>query len=287
LGKLVGWWRWGRWVALAYLSGCISLYLCQERLIFQPQATIKTTPADRNLAYQDVWVPVDKTGGAEKLYGWWIPAQGKTLATVLYLHGYNDNIGANLEPADDLTRSGFSVFLVDYRGYGKSQGNYPFEKQVYADADAAWNYLVKTRKIAPNQIVIYGHSLGGAIAIDLATRHPEAGSTIVQSSFTSMSAIAERSWWLKLVPIPLLLTQKFDSIAKVRSLKMPMLYIHGTADRLVPAEMSRALYTATRNDNKQLVLVTNAPHENSSPEFKTPEHLETIAQFIKQAISGR
>jgi uncharacterized protein len=287
LGKLAGWWRWGRWVGLAYLSGCLSLYLCQERLIFRPLAAIKTTPADRNLAYQDVWVPVDKTGGAEKLFGWWLPAQGKTIGTILYLHGYNDNISANLDPAYHLTQLGFAVFLVDYRGYGKSQGRYPFEKQIYADAEAAWNYLVQTRKIAPKQIVIYGHSMGGAIAIDLATRHADASSLIVQSSFTSMSAIADRSLWLKLVPVQLLLTQKFDSIAKVRSLKMPVLYIHGTADRVVPAEMSRALYTATPTDNKQLVLVTNAKHENYSPEYKTTEHLETITQFIKQYISAK
>jgi uncharacterized protein len=263
------------------------LYLCQERLIFRPLAAIKTTPADRNLAYQDVWVPVDKTGGAEKLFGWWLPAQGKTIGTILYLHGYNDNISANLDPAYHLTQLGFAVFLVDYRGYGKSQGRYPFEKQIYADAEAAWNYLVQTRKIAPKQIVIYGHSMGGAIAIDLATRHADASSLIVQSSFTSMSAIADRSLWLKLVPVQLLLTQKFDSIAKVRSLKMPVLYIHGTADRVVPAEMSRALYTATPTDNKQLVLVTNAKHENYSPEYKTTEHLETITQFIKQYISAK
>jgi uncharacterized protein len=287
LGKLAGWWRWGRWVALAYLSGCLSLYLCQERLIFRPLAAIKTTPADLNLAYQDVWVPVDKTGGAEKLFGWWLPAQGKTIGTILYLHGYNDNISANLDPAYHLTQLGFAVFLVDYRGYGKSQGRYPFEKQIYADAEAAWNYLVQTRKIAPKQIVIYGHSMGGAIAIDLATRHADASSLIVQSSFTSMSAIADRSLWLKLVPVQLLLTQKFDSIAKVRSLKMPVLYIHGTADRVVPAEMSRALYTATPTDNKQLVLVTNAKHENHSPEYQTTEHLETITQFIKQYISAK
>jgi alpha-beta hydrolase superfamily lysophospholipase len=285
LNKLVGWWRWGKWAALAYLSACLSLYLCQERLIFKPQAAIKTTPADRNLAYQDVWLPVNQTGAnQEKLFGWWLPAQGKTIGTILYLHGYSDNIGANLDPADHLTQLGFAVFLVDYRGYGKSQGDFPFEKQIYADAEVAWDYLVQTRKIAPAQIIIYGHSMGGAIAIDLATRHPNAGSLIVQSSFTSMSAMADRAWWYKLVPLQLLLTQRFDSLAKVRSLKMPVLYIHGTADRFVPAEMSRALYTATATKNKQLVMVANAQHENSSPEFKTPEHLETLIQFTKQAI---
>jgi uncharacterized protein len=288
LGKLVGWWRWGRWVALAYLSACLSLYLCQERLIFKPQATIKITPADRNLAYQDVWVPVDKTDrDRDRLFGWWLPAQGKTIGTILYLHGYSDNIGANLDPAYHLTQLGFSVLLVDYRGFGKSQGNFPFEKQIYADAETAWDYLVQTRKIPPKQVIIYGHSLGGAVAINLASRHADAGSLIVQSSFTSMSAMADRFWWFKVVPIQLLLTQKFDSLAKVKSLKMPVLYIHGTADRFIPAEMSRVLYTATPIDTKQLILVANAQHENSSPEFTTPEHLEAVTQFVKQTVTAK
>lgn len=263
----------------------MSLYLYQERLIFKPETTIQTTPAERNLAYQEVWVPVEQTGGADKLYGWWLPAQGKTIGTILYLHGYSGNIGDNLTPAYQLTQLGFSVFLVDYRGYGKSQGKFPFERQVYADAEVAWNYLTTIRKISPKQMIIYGHSMGGAIAIDLATHHPEASSLIVQSSFTNLLTMAERSWWLKVVPLQLLLTQKFDSLAKVGSLKMPILYIHGTGDRFVPPEMSRSLYTASSTVNKQLILVINAEHKNSSPEFATPEHLETVTQFIKQNVA--
>lgn len=284
LGKLTSWWRWGKWVTLVYLSICLSLYLSQERLIFKPQVTIKTTPTDRNLVHQDVWIPIDQKSSADKLFGWWIPAQGNKIGTILYLHGYSENIGKNLDPADRLSQLGFDLLLIDYRGYGKSIGEFPFERQLYADAQVAWDYLVKTRKIDPQNIIIYGHSMGGAIAIDLATRQPQASSLIVQSSFTSMSAMTDRYWWLKFLPIKLLLTQKFDSLTKVRSLKLPVLYIHGTADRFVPAEMSRALYQATFSTNKQLVLVANAQHENSSPEFTTPEHLEMITQFVNQSV---
>ena len=287
VGKLVSWWRWGKWVLLAYISLCLSLYLYQERLIFKPSTTIKHTPAEQNRAYQEVWIPVDKTGGADKLAGWWLPAQGKTIGTVLYLHGYSGNIGENLTPAYQLTQLGFAVLLVDYRGYGRSQGSFPFERQVYTDAEVAWDYLINTRKVPPKQIEIYGHSLGGAIAIDLATRHPEASSLIVQSSFTNLLTIAQRSWWLKLIPVQLLLTQKFDSLSKVRSLKMPVLYIHGTADSFIPPEMSRTLYSDTPVANKQLILVANAEHKNSSPQFATPEHLETVTQFIRQNVRSK
>ncbi len=284
-GKQGSWWRLVGVAGLSYVSICLSLYLSQERMIFEPQAELKQTPADRNLAYQEVSVPVKKEGTTEKLSGWWLPAQGKTIGTILYLHGRGGNIGSNIEPAYHFTQRGFAVLLLDYRGYGKSQGSFPFEQQIYADSDAAWTYLTQTRKIAPRQIAIYGHALGGAVAIELARKHQDLGSLVVQSSFTSMSAMAERAWWSKLVPTSLLLNQKFDSIAKVRSLKSPVLYIHGTADRLIPAEMSRALYTATPTASKQIILVANGNNLNTSPEFNAPEQLETITQFIKQSLS--
>jgi uncharacterized protein len=288
VGKLIKWWRWGRWVALAYLSGCLCLCLFQERAIYQPKAEITTTPADRNLVSQDVWLPTDPTGeNPEKIFGWWLPAAGKATATILYLHGYNDNIGDNLEPATHLTQRGFNVFLIDYRGYGKSKANFPSEKQIYRDVEVAWDYLKYDRKIPAKKIVIFGHSLGGAVAIDLVTLHDDVGSVIVQSSFTSMADIIATSPWSKLVPIPLLLSQRFDSIAKVRSLKMPVLYLHGAADSFVPHAMSRALYTATGSEKKQFILVANAKHENSSKEFNTSEQIDEISEFIHQSIASK
>ena len=288
MGKRFRWWQWGKGIGIAYLATCLTLYLAQERLIFRPVATIKITPADFKLAYQEVSIPIElKSNNHEKLFGWWIPAQGKAIGTILYLHGYNENIGVNITPSASLTQLGFNVLLVDYRGYGKSQGDFPSERQLYTDAEIAWNYLVKTRQILPKKIVIFGHSLGGAIAIHLATHHPEVSSLIVQSSFTSMLDVINDSWWSKLVPMQLLLTQKFNSIEKVSLLQMPVLYIHGSADRFLPATMSWALYTATSSNNKQLVLVNNARHGNSSREFNTPEQLEKIVRFIDRAIATK
>ena len=247
--------RWGRWPVLAYLLACLGLYLAQERLIYKPDLRIATTPADRDIDYQDVWIPVDKAGKTnDRLFGWWLPATiepslpvAKSKGTILYLHGYNQNIGKNIDPARTLNKLGYDVLLVDYRGYGKSSGKFPSERQLYADAEVAWNYLVKTRNIPPDRIIIYGYSLGGAIAIELATRHPGAASLIVQGSFTSMSAMVAISPWSKLFPMQLLLTQKFDSIAKVKSLKTPVLYIHGTADRYVPFTMMPLLAVPTNS----------------------------------------
>jgi uncharacterized protein len=135
--------------------------------------------------------------------------------------------------------------------------------------------------------VIYGYSLGGAIAIELANRHPETAGLVVQGSFTSMSAMVATSPWSKLLPMRLLLTQKFDSIAKVKSLKIPVLYIHGTADRHIPYTMSRSLYTATTYPNKQLLMVANAGHWNYNEKFRTPENLELIDRFMSGSIAAK
>jgi uncharacterized protein len=280
-------WFWARLAGLAYLSACLALFLGQERLVFEPKAGIQDTPAARKLAYKEVWVPVTTKPGAptEKMYGWWIPSQGKVMGTILYFHGQSDNISGNIDRAYQFTQLGFSVLLVDYRGYGKSEGSFPSEKQVYADASAIWDYAIDKLKIKPEETIIYGHSLGGAIAIDLAKQKPQAGGTIVQSSFSSMSEQLDRAWWSKLFPVPLLLTQKFDSLSKVKSLQMPVLYVHGTADRTIPPEMSRALYSATPAAAKKLILVANGDHSNSTPEYSTEHHLEAIVQFAQQSLT--
>ncbi len=201
---------------------------------------------------------------------------------VLHLHGNGLNVGANVEHANRFHRLGLSVFLIDYRGYGKSQGEFPTESQVYKDAELAWNYLVKQRGINPKQIYIYGHSLGGAIAIDLAVRHPEAAGLIVQGSFTSARAMVDfQSVVYRMFPIDLLLTQRFDSVAKVDRLQMPVLFIHGTADTVVPVEMSKKLFDSAP-EPKQLYIVRDAGHNNVA-EFAGNQYLERVSQFVQQA----
>lgn len=201
---------------------------------------------------------------------------------VLYLHGNGLNVGANVEHANRFHRLGLSVFLIDYRGYGKSQGEFPTESQVYEDAALAWNYLVKQRGINPKQIYIYGHSLGGAVAIDLAVRYPQAAGLIVQGSFTSARAMVDfQSSVYRIFPIDLLLTQRFDSVAKVDRLQMPVLFIHGTADNIVPVEMSKKLFDAAP-EPKQLYIVPDAGHNNVA-ELAGDQYLERVTQFVQQA----
>lgn len=275
----------GKLFALFYLSACTVLFFWQTRFVFRPNTTIEKTPDCLNLPYQDVWLsPQSPSGKIEQVHGWWIPAE-KPLATLLFLHGNAINIGANLDQVSWFHRMGFSVLMIDYRGYGKSQGNFPKEAQVYQDAQAAWNYLVQEQKIPADRIILYGHSLGGAVAIEMASRHPNAAGLIVQSSFTSILEMAKLDLFFRLFPIKLLLTQRFNSIAKMKLLQIPVLFIHGTADDYIPAAMSEALYQATPSP-KQLILVPGGSHLGDTIEllFRDSMLLQHLHAFVSQAL---
>ena len=254
-------------VLLAALSsGCAWLDLKQRQMIFNPTAEIAGTPEDFNLQYEEVWIPVPVTAmtaagpAIEHLHGWWIPAGNPHAPVMLYLHGNGWNIGDSAYNTARLQRMGYSILAIDYRGFGRSDGGFPYESQVYEDAQAAWTYL-KTREPDACRRFIYGHSLGGAVAIDLAVKSPDAAGLIVESSFTSMRDMGRRINWLRHLPLDWIVTQRFDSLAKIGKLRMPVLFIHGTADDVVPAEMSQRLYEAAPQP-KQLALIPNAGHSS-------------------------
>jgi uncharacterized protein len=244
--------------SVIYFAMGLGLYLGQARMIYLPTAQHKQTPSNIKLNFEEVRLPVQ--GG--EVHGWWLP-NPKATKTILYLHGIGLNIGSNLDPAKRLYDQGFSVLLIDYRGYGQSSGPFPSEKRIYEDTEAAWNYLTTTRQIQPAKIVLYGHSLGGAIAIDLAKRHPDAGSLIVQSSFTSMYDMAMQRPYSRIFPLKLLLHERYDSIEKVETLKVPVLYIHGLKDETIAHGMSQTLYDRSP-EPKQLFLVLQGTHDNGN-----------------------
>jgi uncharacterized protein len=243
--------------AVIYFATGLGLYLGQERMIYTPTARHEKTPSNVKLNFEEVRLPVTQGG---QVHGWWLP-NPKATKTILYLHGIGLNIGSNINQAKQLYDQGFSVLLIDYRGYGQSSGPFPSEARIYEDTEAAWNYLTQTRQIQPEKIVLYGHSLGGAIAIDLAKRHPNAGSLIVQSSFTSMYDMAMQRPYNRLLPLNLLLHERYNSIEKVETLKVPVLYIHGLKDETIAHRMSQALYDRSP-EPKQLFLVLQGTHNN-------------------------
>ena len=248
--------------AIAYLTICCFLWMGQQRFLFWPSPTLERTPSKYHLDYEDVWLPVSASDGNEKrLHGWWIPAVQSQAPVLLYFHHNAINISANVSQANSFHKLGFSVLLIDYRGFGLSEGGFPSELEIYEDARAAWNYLTQTRGIPPERIFIYGHSLGGAIAIDLAVSQPKAAALITHNTFTSLRDMTKRFGLFWLFPMDLLLRYEFDSIGKIRSLQMPVLFIHGTRDPQIPASMSQHLF-AEAPEPKQLLLIPDG-HDNN------------------------
>lgn len=243
--------------ALSYVSVCAYMWGTQRQHIFEPEPLLQTTPDRNGMRYEEVRIP----SGKGVLHGWWIPAAQADAPALLHLHGNFRNISNNMAQTARLHSMGYNLLLVDYRGYGKSSGGEPSEDKMYEDAEAAWNYLVGRRAVPPQRAFIYGNSLGGAVAIDLAVRHPEAAGLIAESTFTSMVAMAERDY--RYLPVDWLLDQRFDSLAKVGRLKIPALFIHGNWDAKVPYPMSQQLFDKAPQP-KSLELIEGGEHSNSS-----------------------
>ena len=264
--------------------------------MFFPFKQLKHTPALYDLEYDEVWIPVPTKPGeiepretepgiiehksTESLHSWWIPTSTPDAPVILYFHHNAANIGANVSQALQLHQLGYAVFLFDYRGFGQSQGDFPIESRLYEDAEAAWIYLTQTRQIPSERIVIYGHSVGGAIAIDLARRHPDAAALVVHNSFSSMRDMTKRFGLYWLLPMELLLRQRFESEQKMRSITMPVLVITGDQDIQIPVSMGIALYDAAAG-SKDLIVVEGGGHDNHLAAL----YQQQMQQFLNNAIA--
>jgi pimeloyl-ACP methyl ester carboxylesterase len=173
---------------------------------------------------------------------------------------------------------GFSVLLFDYRGFGRSDGAFPSEASVYQDAECAWRHVVCRVGGKAQNAFIYGHSLGGAVAIELALHHPDAAGLIVESSFTSMRDMGTYLAIFRIFPLLRFVRHHFESIAKVSSLKMPVLFIHGTKDLTVPCRMSRELFAAAV-EPKRLVIIPGGHHlDNATVGGRI--YLDALGEFL-------
>ncbi|MDY7020322.1 MAG: alpha/beta fold hydrolase [Cyanobacteriota bacterium] len=271
-------------LVFAYTVACLVLRFGQSWFIFFPTRKIVTTPQDLGLSYQEISLPIaTEAGKIEQVHGWWIPSSSTPASeerVILDFHGNGSNISANIDYAQRFHQMGLSVFLIDYRGYGRSTKRVPSETTVYQDVEIAWNYLVNDRGIQPHNIFVFGHSLGGAIAIELATKHPDLAGLIVESSFTSIRKMVDYQGRYWMFPVDLLLTQTFNSIRKVSQLKMPILFTHGTEDDVVPVEMSQELFEAA-TEPKQLLIVPGADHNNVC-QVGGSDYREALKKFLEE-----
>ena len=249
----------------AFIGGCMQLEERERALTFRPSRVAAGWFSGLPDGVREISLPVGAGPNAPKLDAWWWPASRDGAPAILYLHGSRWNLTGQLRRIEQLHRFGFSVLAIDYRGFGKSDGDLPSEQTVYADALEAWHWLAKLEP-DPTRRLIYGHSLGGAIAIDLAARLSESGADqarglIVESTFTTLADVASvmaPDW----IPIRMLLSQKFDSLDKIARVRMPVLIAHGASDHLIPPRFSSALFAAA-HEPKKLLLVDGASHNNT------------------------
>lgn len=267
-------------IAIAFLGACFAFWSNQNDYIFEPTAALQTTPERVGLKAEEFYIPSGTGGETGKMFSWWIPSANIDAPTMLYFHGNDYNVGhaRDLEYAIGMHGQGYNVLMVDYRGYGKSSGGKPTEAKVYEDAESAWSFLVKQQGISPSHIFIYGHSLGGAVAIELATHHADAAGVIEESSFTSMPAIASHMSYD--LPTDILIHERFDSLSKVPQLKIPFLIIHGTWDKTVPYKMGQQLFDAAHQP-KTIELIVGGAHENSCIVGRT-ECARIFTSFVSQ-----
>lgn len=245
-------------IALGYGALCLILFLAQTRLMFKPTKPLGPQPQDYGLTAETVWLSFGPKQD-DRLHGWWFPQDDGNGYTVLFCHGNHENISGNLRMVRWLRNQGFAVFIFDYRGYGQSVGPHPNEQRVYEDVRRAHGYLTAERHISPEKLVVYGHSLGGAIAIDLLTEKP-AAAAIIEGSFSSMVDVAKTTaFYYGWFPLDLIVTQRFRSAAKVSQLNLPLLFIHGTEDAIVPAKVGQKLYDQAP-ESKTVVWVEGGDH---------------------------
>ena len=261
------------------LCAALCLWGCQSWFIFEPDRQMRASPADFPFRIVEVMVPVRSGSGLQHLGGWWMPSERFGARTFLYLHGNEGNVSTSVGEVAPLRELGHSVFLVDYRGFGESGGNLPSEATVYQDAEAAWTYLVRDRGVPPWEIYIYGHSLGGAIAIELASHHPEAAGLVVESSFTSIYDMSQLDPRFKHLPVKRFLNQRFESAAKVGGLKLPVLFMHGTEDEIVPYWMGQQLFTGSPHP-KRFVPIQGGRHDHDAR--GEPVIREAVERFMHE-----
>jgi fermentation-respiration switch protein FrsA (DUF1100 family) len=267
------------WLALAAVSatalafGYAGLETQQRKWIFQPSRAPQTTAADlagaaRAGGMESLWIEhvSASTGAPIRLHALWAGHADPAAPVLLYLHGARRDLARSTFRVEQMRELGFSVLAVDYRGFGNSTDELPSEAGVVEDAEAAWRWLAAHRAGPPRYV--FGHSLGGAIAVQLAARLAEGApaeqpaGVIVEGTFTSIGDMfATFKWgWL---PVSMLITERFDSLAAVPRVRSPLLVVHGTADSLVPSRFGEKLYEQA-TAAKRFVLIEGGTHSTTT-----------------------
>lgn len=245
------------------------MYLLQERLLFQPTRQLSGSPSDVGLAYEDVRL---KTPDGETLHAWWIPNEDAR-GTLLFFHGNAGNMSHRLETLRVYHDLRLNVLIFDYRGYGQSSGS-PSEEGLCTDAETVWRHLINDRNVAPEDVVLFGRSLGSGPATWLAERVLE-GALILESAFTSVPDAGAHHY--PFLPVRLLSKVRFDNLARIGSCRSPVMVIHSPDDEVLPFEQGRRLFETARQPKSFLEL--SGPHNNAF-HLSLNEYVPAVDEFL-------
>lgn len=262
--------------AIAFWTLIVMIF--EERFIFFPTKFPDGNYEDAHFVPNmvDCWIP---TEDGITIHGWFAPADS-AFATLIISHGNAGNISHRIPLIRRLQQAGFNVLMYDYRGYGRSQGS-PYEGGVYNDGRAAFDYALTLPGADPARIILWGTSLGGAVAVDVATYRKAAG-LILESTFSSARDVAQTIY--PFLPMRFILRSQFNSAEKIRGVHIPLLFIHGTMDGIIPIGLGKKLFQAA-HEPKEFYEIPNADHNDTFFVGGEP-YVQRIADFAKGAINA-
>ena len=259
---------------IGYGMLCLVMYFRQTRYVYHPERELIADPSEAGMSFQDVFID---TGDGARLHGWYIPAACPK-GTVLFFHGNTGNISHVIETLRIIHEADMNCLAIDYRGYGRSTGEAD-EAGTYRDAEAAYRYLVGDLGIPADRIVLFGRSLGGAVAVYLATRvQPRA--LVIESSFTSVPDLARRLF--PYVPARWLARIRYNSIARMPHITCPVLIIHSREDEFIPFEQAEKLFARARGE-KTLLEISGAHNDGFLTSGK--RYIEGLQRFLNRCCS--
>ncbi len=223
-------------LAAVGVSTAALLYLLQPKMLYIPYKGIEAVPSEVGLQYEDV---VFDTEDGLQIYGWYVPC-ADARHTLLFCHGNAGNISHRLDSLSIFNTLGMNCLIFDYRGYGQSQGK-PTEKGTYLDARAAYDWLVSQKAVQPKSIVLFGRSLGAAVACQLATEI-DCDGLVLESAFTSFADIGKH--YYPILPVKTFARFDYDTLGKISQVHCPILVIQSPQDEIIPYSMGQKLYDA-------------------------------------------
>lgn len=267
LGKL---WK------ILFLSSVCCLSGCLSSILYHPSHELRGTPADLGLPYESVSL---ETADGRRLSAWWVPSESPR-GVLLFCHGNAGNISDRLDSIRIFNRLGLSLFIFDYRGYGKSSGS-PSERGIYRDTETAWNYLEQIRRIDPQKIVVFGRSLGGSIAGWISQTH-RPGALILEAAFTSLQGAARDR--LPRFLVNLFVPDQYPTIRYLTMVQCPVLIIHSRDDEIIPFHHGEALSAAARG-SKELVAIRGS--HNSGFLESQPFYEAAMDSFLSKILGKK